>query len=532
MPGSLDAWLVAKRSGVKAPPFESISVPRRQQTSPYAWHGVGISARMPLRVWRSCSRAKPLAAAIGAWLAVLSACRFGRAAEAEDGGATEAPAATPSAPATITGWGQNLTAPQGPLPTGATEQQKQVLEHGKDEVAIDYTTRRYEPAGFPIVGGDTDIGLQLGVAGSLTYFAKDTRPYAWNLNLALSASFKDDNGFRLVQQSYIVTFDMPKATTFFGHEVRFLPAAGFVRTINAPYYGRGNATTSEVPANVADPSAYYTFLSQMAYVRGITRIMIRKPFEIFVEPRLRYMAPEAYAGSLLASDAAANGANGRPIVRGLHDEGIVSVAAGVIIDSRDNELFPTRGVFDQFGVMVDQGIASSNNVAYGSVGAVVGGYLPVGPFVLAMRGVVDFDVGDVPFFDLYAGGSYRVLQLPGGATGVRGVPFGLYSGLIKAVGNLELRAMSQSFHVLRQRIRLGGDVFVDAGRAFDNYTFDSPRDGYGIGIHWGTGAGFYVAWGDAALLRLEVAYSPDAVALSTPVGGIPIGIYVGDGVMF
>jgi Omp85 superfamily domain len=421
-----------------------------------------------------------------------------------------------------------LATPQGPLPTGATEQQKQVPGQGGGELAIDYTTPRYEPAGFPIIGGDTDIGLQLGVAGSLTHFANGTRPYAWNLNLALSASFKNDNGFRLVQQNYIVTFDVPKVTTFFGHEVRFLPAAGYVRTIDAPYYGRGNATTSVVPAGVADPSTYYTFFSQMAYARGITRIVIRKPYEIFIEPRVRYMAPQAYPGSLLASDAAADGANGRPIVRGLQNEGIVSLAAGVIIDSRDNELFPTRGVFDQFGVIFDQGIASRNDVAYGNAGAVVGGYVPIGPLVLAMRGVVDFDVGNVPFFDLYTGGAYRILQLPGGATGVRGVPLGLYSGLIKAVANLELRAMSSSFHLLRQRIRLGGDVFVDAGRAFDDYSFDSPRDGRGIGVHWGTGAGFYVAWGDAALLRAEVAYSPDA----TLVAGLPIGIYVGDGVMF
>jgi hypothetical protein len=92
--------------------------------------------------------------------------------------------------------------------------------------------------------------------------------------------------------------------------------------------------------------------------------------------------------------------------------------------------------------------------------------------------------------------------------------------------------MFASFHVARQKIRLGADAFFDAGRAFDDYTFDSPRDGSGLGIHWGTGGGFYIAWGDAALVRLEAAYSPDAIALSTPIGGLPLGIYVEDGVMF
>jgi hypothetical protein len=402
----------------------------------------------------------------------------------------------------------------------------------RDDLGIDYETARYEPAGFPTVGGDTDTGLQLGVATSLTRFANGTRPYAWTINLVLSASFKNDNGFRLVQQNYVVALDVPRATTLLGHEVRLLPAGGYVRTINAPYYGRGNATTSVVPPGVADPAEYYSFLSQMAYARAIARITLREPYELFFEPRLRYMAPASYPGSLLANDAAADGADGRPVVRGLRDEVIASLSVGFIIDSRDNELFPTSGVYSQIGIKYEQGIARGNDVANGNLGAVYGQYVPVGPLVLAMRGVLDLDLGAVPFFDLYTGGPYRVLQLPGGSTGVRGVPLGLYSGLVKAVANVELRTMSPTFHVARQKIRVGADVFADAGRAFDNYSLDSPRDGHGIGIHWGTGAGAYVAWGDAALIRLEAAYSPDAIALGTPVGTLPLGIYVEDGVMF
>jgi hypothetical protein len=458
-----------------------------------------------------------------ALLAVLSTCREARADENADAGASADSAA-------VKATGANAPVPQAPLPSAGEQRTQTPGVPG--EVAIDYATPRYEPAGFPTIGGSTDVGLQLGVATSLTRFANDTRPYAWNLNLVLSASFKDDDGFRLVQQNYIVALDVPKAITLFGHEVRVLPAGGYVRTINAPYYGRGNATTSVVPAGVADPSEYYTFLSQMAYARAIARILIRKPYEIFVEPRFRYMVPVAYAGSLLANDAAANGAGGRPPVHGLRDEGIVSLSAGLIVDSRDNELFPTQGVYEQFGAKYEQGIAGDNDVSAGTVGAVFRGYLPAGPIVLAMRGVVDFSFGEVPFFDLYTGGPYRVLQLPGGSTGVRGVPLGLYSGLVKAVVNLEARTLFANFRVVRQKIRLGGDVFVDAGRAFDDYSFDSPRDGNGVGIHWGTGAGLYVTWGDAALIRVEVAYSPDAIALSTPVGPLPLGIYVQDGVMF
>ena len=59
------------------------------------------------------------------------------------------------------------------------------------------------------------------------------------------------------------------------------------------------------------------------------------------------------------------------------------------------------------------------------------------------------------------------------------------------------------------------------------------RDGSGVGIHRGTGAGFYSGWGDASLIRLEVAYSPDAFSLHLPFGtSAPLGLYVQDGVMF
>ena len=60
--------------------------------------------------------------------------------------------------------------------------------------------RRYELAGFPIVGGNSDIGFQFGAAATWTRFYDADRPYLWNIDLLLSASLKDDvSGLRLVQ---------------------------------------------------------------------------------------------------------------------------------------------------------------------------------------------------------------------------------------------------------------------------------------------------------------------------------------------
>ncbi len=119
--------------------------------------------------------------------------------------------------------------------------------------------------------------------------------------------------------------------------------------------------------------------------------------------------------------------------------------------------------------------------------------------------------------------------MPGGSAAIRGVPEGRYSGLVKAFGNAELRALLVHFHVFGQRFRWGGNLLFDAGRLWANYTFSSPLDGSGLGLKWGAGVGFYLVWGQAAVFRIEVAYSPDA-ASENP--NLPLGIYVEDGVMF
>lgn len=425
----------------------------------------------------------------------------------------------------------------GPSPTSGAEQKttsgtEEKRQPPRAGLGIDYTTARYEPTGLPTFGGDTDTGVALGFAGGLARFAGGQQPYLWKLNVVASASFKNDPVFRLVQQTYFVALDVPRADD---SRVRSMPAVGYIRAIDAPYFGLGNAANPAIPPGAANPAQYNQYLAQTFVVRELTRILVRRPYEIVVMPFVRYLLPREYAGTRLAADAAAQGAGGAPPVRGLRDEVLATLAAGIVVDSRDSELFPRSGTYDQIGLRYVQGFPLDGHVVYGGAGAVSAWYFPLGnASLLALRGVVDLEAGNVPFFDLYYGGAFRPLQLPGGSTGVRGVPLGLFSGLVKVVANVELRTMPLHFSLLEQKFRLGGDAFSDAGRAFSDYTFHSPRDGNGVGIHWGMGAGVYATWGDAALLRVEAAYSPDAFALHPfgPAAPLPLGVYVEDGVMF
>ena len=139
------------------------------------------------------------------------------------------------------------------------------------------------------------------------------------------------------------------------------------------------------------------------------------------------------------------------------------------------------------------------------------------------------ETGNVPVYDLYTGGVFLTDEMVGGSSSVRGVPNGRYSGKIKAFGNVELRAMLLPFHLLGAQFTFGGNILFDTGRLWSDYTFHSRLDGTGIGLKWGAGAGVYLQWGQAALFRLEAAYSPDATSENP---GLPLGIYVEDGVMF
>jgi len=392
-----------------------------------------------------------------------------------------------------------------------------------DEEHIDYDTPRTEPAGFLIVGGNSDIGLQFGLAGRLARFAHGSKPYVFRADLLLTASVRDSGGsVGVAQQEYIVQFDIPH---LFGGRVRTTPGMQFFNFVDAGYFGRGNATSATLPDVVqGNPERYFQHRARELRLRDFTRVRLKKPVDLMIAPILRYHDHAAYDGSKLDID------NRNGLVRGLRKLFITSLAIGIVFDTRDNELFPHKGMYHQVGQRFEQGYPIDGDVQAASTGAILTGYLPLGSgFVAAGRMVLDSLYGKVPYMDLYNAGPFNDWEMPGGANGIRGVPWGRYSAPIKAIVNTELRFMHWRFKLIGQHFRLGNDVFLDAGRVFDNYRFDSKRDGRGLGLKWGVGGGVYLQWGSAAIFRVELAYSPDAVEANPR---FPLGLYIADGVMF
>jgi outer membrane protein assembly factor BamA len=393
---------------------------------------------------------------------------------------------------------------------------------------VDYFTRRFEPAGFPLIGGDSDIGFEFGGVGTLSYFADGVKPYRWNMDLLLAMSIKGGpTGAEVAQTNFLWQLDAPDVL---GPGRRLNPEVAYSRTVNYGYFGLGNASsgvTPPLPAATAD--RYHEWIDSVAQVRSGLRVGLRGPIAALFAAQYLYVGPTAYAGSLLASDAARTNANGSPYIYGTSGTSLPSLAAGFLYDSRDDEVFPTRGMLHELGVRAEMGFPTSSQVRYLEAGGIWRGYVPLGPLVLAGRLVTNFQIGNVPFFDLFQAGPFDQKEMLGGSAGIRGVPVGRYLGPIKILGNIELRAMVFQFTVLRQKFTLGADTFFDTGRVWSDYTFHSPLDGSGIGLKYGVGGGLYILWGQAAMLRIEAAYSPDAVSENPT---LPVGIYVNDNVMF
>ena len=388
--------------------------------------------------------------------------------------------------------------------------------------------RRFEWAGFPIIGGNSDIGVQFGVAATFTRFREGVAPYYWNLDVVLSTSVKgDSNGVGFIQQADVLRLDAPD---LLDHHLRLDTRGSFTRTINQGYYGIGNASYAGPRPGEADLIRLNQYLQEEARVRSIARVHTGwSIFDIALGGNLRYEWPTVYPGSKLATDAASRNPDGSPIVYGTQNGGVASLAAGVIIDTRDNEFVTRQGIYYQLGV--GGTVGSAEGIGYAQTSAVLSHYAPIaGPLVFATRIVADWQFGNVPFYDLQQGGIFEP-QLLIGPGGVRGVPEGRYSGAAKVVGNVEIRSVLPRFRLFGQRFRLGTTTFFDAGRVWASYHggADVAHDGTTLGLRFGVGGGVFLQWGEAAIFRVEAAYSPDAVSENP---GFPVGIYVSDGLMF
>ncbi len=376
---------------------------------------------------------------------------------------------------------------------------------------------RIEVAVLPSGSYDSDMGVGLGILGSLAAYAPGHHPYKWKARLT---------GFLSIRGGPGGAPEVPLYAGYFQIDLPGLTAAGLrlnvravLRQALADYYGLGNHTSDQIPPPAADgsggpfePDRYFQYRRTWAALKVGVRAPMLEHLSTYLELSYSYNFILAFAGSKLEHDARGDGGSYLAgALAGLTAHGVFASRLALVWDSRDIESAPESGMFHE---LTAHGAVGDDGIAFAGVQAVLRFYQALGTrhLVVAARLVGDVVGGRQAFYDLPLLGSYST---------VRGVPWRRFHGKARVFGNVELRARFLPFELLEQHFELGAVAFFDAGRVWADLSPRPELDGSGAGVKMGMGGGLRLHWGTSFLVRADAAWSPDGH-----------GIYVGGGHLF
>jgi len=372
----------------------------------------------------------------------------------------------------------------------------------------------------PVAGGDTDIGVGAGYFAGLARLQKGVEPYLWNLESAGFVTFKprDGGGVLLPYQNVFVRLTIPR---FMGRAMRLelVPEYSW-ETLS--YYGLGNASTMTQPGGTKFD--YFQYVRVHPGVAATLRTRVVDHVAVNTGVAFTQNFVEIRNGTRLDVDLKNGDAETKRLLGDARsDHPVLSFKYGAQFDTRDNEISPSKGTFDDVALKVAPAAENSKFVyRFAQTTVTLRGYVPLvhDRLTLAARIVGDAFFGDVPFYEL---SRFADTYAIGGVNGVRGVPAQRYSGRVKAFGNVELRGDITTFKVFGKEVGAGAAIFFDGGRVWADTKPEPTLDGSGVGLKYGIGTGARLKSGNAFVLRLDVAWSPDAT---------PIGAYLATGELF
>jgi hypothetical protein len=369
---------------------------------------------------------------------------------------------------------------------------------------------------LPVGGGTTDIGIGGGYFAGLARVEEGYDPYLWNIESAGLVTFKLLGGEKIVlpyQDDYI-QLTVPR---LFGIPLRFELRTEYSWETTLGYYGLGNAS----PAPSASASKYnqYGRLHPEALVDVRWRVVDHLAAMAGLDFSQSWL--QIAQGSKLASDLQTGSPEVKQLLGTVDTAGVATALGGLQWDNRDNEVSSHSGSYDTVALKISPGGLKESPYRYAEMTAIARVFVPiVGPHVvLAMRLVGDALVGQPPFYELSRFQDAYATYALGGQNGVRGVPGQRYYGKVKVLGNLEIRTELASFRALGKRMTFGVVGLADGGRVWADTSLHPELDGTGLGLKYGVGGGLRLQSGSSFVLRLDVAWSPDAYALGSPVGG-------------
>jgi len=377
------------------------------------------------------------------------------------------------------------------------------------EEAPPWKSRSWGWGGVPAIAYNSDDGLGLGAVGSIYRYDGATAPYKAAIGFEFFATSRDVHSHR-------VDLDLKRAG---GLPLRLAARVEFSATRAGNFCGLVSGTFCD-PA-VAAAQADLLGLTGAARDRYEQRYFMVRAMQPGVAlsgryrigrgtPKLEVVAGwrgsvlipgdfdvrAPYAGSLYARTFP-GGERGR----------ISVVEAGVMIDGRDNEPAPSRGLWAEATV---RGGGPWIGGEFGHIGAnlIVRTYVPLlgrSTLVWANRIIADAIDGDVPTFEIARGGGTQYYELFGGQRVGRGVRLRGVLGKIRFVEQAELRWRMVGFSVFGVRVDLTALAFADLGHiAMTTAALFGPD---AMTVATG-GGGFRFAFDENFILRADVGFSP------------------------
>jgi outer membrane protein assembly factor BamA len=375
-----------------------------------------------------------------------------------------------------------------------------------------------ELTALPVVDGDSDIGFGGGYIMSYAAVPPGYEPYRWRLESAGIATFKsaDQGGLGVPYLDDYLWLHLPHVLK---DKLEFRVRLSYTRETNLKFAGLGNASQLVPGLRSSDP--YYEHSRERPALRWSALYHLTRAVDLSWGAAFSYNSVSVPANTRLAETMRSGSAYERALLGSAIDHAALQFSLGAAYDTRDSYVNTRRGV--QLLVRADlaPGGAREMPYAYARVTSAASVFVPLMPerLVLAAHVASDLLLGDAPFYELPR---YDDVYF-GGAFGVRGVPGQRYWGKAKLLANLELRSELFTFSFWNKRNTFGVTGFFDSGRVWAGYASHPELDGTGLGLKLGTGAGVRLVAGSSFVLRLDVAYSPDAH---------PYGIYLTSGHTF
>jgi hypothetical protein len=401
---------------------------------------------------------------------------------------------------------------ESPSRTSAGERRDKTAEEKRD---TDVTV-------IPYGGADTDVGIGVGVIGSVARKTPDHEPYLWRVESVSLVTFKTKPELEFPYIDSYLLLSLPHAVKKrLGLEFRF----SYTREQALKYYGLGNE--SEVPENLELGDARFEYEREHPTFRLRSESRFLGGALLILGFAYTHNWLTIPPDTLLAEDRATGSPSVQRALEPTGEHGVAEFTYGLGWDDRDNRVSATRGHFHTASIVLAPGGVPAVPQSWARLDGALRFYVPVVKkrLTLAARAVGDLLLGDPPFYELPRSDESNAI---GGAKGVRGIPAQRYYGKVKIFSNLELRSRLFDFSLFGQSTALGAVAFADAGRLWSDLTPDPALDGDlgwddGFGLKYGLGGGLRLYGGTSFVVRADVAWSPDAR---------PVGAYLGAGEAF